>query len=222
MRGRIAGTPGRPGAGALTRRGAVALLGLALAAPALPARAADAEAAAPINTLNQALLASMRAGSGTGFQQRYNSLLPVVDQTFDLPAILATAVGPRGGSIPAEQQSRLLAVFRAFTAASYAANFDSYSGERLEVLPDSRQVGQDQVVATRIAPASGAAHRIDYVMRRAPQGWRVVDVLLDGSISQTAVQRSDFRSLLASGGADALIASLQRKVAELSGGAVRS
>ncbi len=32
-------------------------------------------------------------------------------------------------------------------------------------------------------------------------GWRIVDVLLDGSISRVAVQRSDFRSLLGNGGA---------------------
>lgn len=205
----------------LTRRRAGALLAAGAAAAvgrALPASAADAEATAPISALNQALIASMRAGSGTAFQQRFNSLLPVVDRTFDLPTVLATAVGPRWAGIPPEQQSRLLEAFRNFTVASYAANFDSFSGERLEVLPDSRQVGQDQVVATRIVPASGAPHRIDYVMRRTPQGWRAVDVLLDGSISQTAVQRSDFRGLLGSGGADALIASLQRKVADLSRG----
>lgn len=185
--------------------------------------AADAQAAAPIEALNQALLASMRAGKGTPFQQRYASLLPAVDRAFDLPSVLATAVGPRWSSIPADQQSRLLDVFRAFTVASYASNFDSFAGERLEVLPDAgRMVGQDQVIATRISPASGQPRRLDYVMRRGAQGWRAVDVLLDGNISQTAVQRSDFRSLLGSGGAEALIASLQRKVSDLSGGAIRA
>ncbi len=45
-----------------------------------------------------------------------------------------------------------------------------------------------------------------------------MDVLLDGSISRVAVQRSDFRSLL-EGGPSALVDSLRRKVADLSGGA---
>ena len=44
-----------------------------------------------------------------------------------------------------------------------------------------------------------------------------MDVLMDGSISRVAVQRSDFRSLLSSGGAPALVAGLQHKVANLSG-----
>ena len=77
------------------------------------------------------------------------------------------------------------------------------------------------VVATQISPRSGSPTRLDYVMRQMPSGWRAVDVLADGSISRVAVQRSDFQSLLASGG-QALIASLQRKVQTLSGGALVS
>ncbi len=54
--------------------------------------------------------------------------------------------------------------------------------------------------------------RIDYVMRGGAGGWRIVDVLLNGSISRVAVQRSDFRALLESGNPAALIDSLKRKV----------
>ena len=59
-------------------------------------------------------------------------------------------------------------------------------------------------------------------MRDANGTWRAVDVLLDGSISRVAVQRSDFRKILASGDANALIASLKRKIADLSDGSLRS
>jgi phospholipid transport system substrate-binding protein len=59
---------------------------------------------------------------------------------------------------------------------------------------------------------------LDYVMRAEDAGWKAVDILLDGSISRVAVQRSDFRSLLRPGDASALIESLQRKVDQLSAG----
>ena len=182
------------------------------------ALAADADAAAPITALNRGLLAGMRAGKATPFPQRYNALAPLVEGAFDVPGILQASVGPRWAALPPAQQSQLLDVFRRFTVASYVANFDSFSGEKLEVLPISRNVGADQVVATQIVPSSGAPTRIDYVMRRTPAGWRAVDVLLNGSISRVAVQRSDFRSLLGSGDAGPLIQSLQRKTADLSGG----
>jgi phospholipid transport system substrate-binding protein len=57
-------------------------------------------------------------------------------------------------------------------------------------------------------------------MHRSDGGWRATDVLADGSISRVAVQRSDFRTLLSRGGGSALLASLQKKVADLSDGAL--
>jgi phospholipid transport system substrate-binding protein len=182
--------------------------------------AADPEAAAPIAALNRGLIAGMQAGKSTPFAKRFATLAPLVEGAFDIPGILQASVGPRWAALPPAQQAQLLDVFRRFTVASYVANFDTYDGEKLEVLPDSRTVGADQVVASQIVPASGAPTRIDYVMRRTPAGWRAVDVLLNGSISRVAVQRSDFRSLLGSGDAGPLIQSLQRKIADLSGGAL--
>ncbi len=194
--------------------------GLLLPGLARLAIAADAEATAPISALNRGLIAGMRAGKATPFAKRFATLAPLVEGAFDIPGILQASVGPRWSALPPAQQTQLLDVFRRFTIASYVANFDSFDGEKLELLPDSRNVGADQVVASQIVPSSGAPTRIDYVMRRTPAGWRAVDVLLNGSISRVAVQRSDFRSLLGSGDAGPLIQSLQRKIADLSGGAL--
>lgn len=203
----------------LSRRAALA--GMAgLAAMPVAAQAADPAAAAPIQALNQAILAAMRAGQATPFRQRFDAFAPVVDRAFDLPGVLAASVGPRYASLPPDQQAALLTAFRTFTVASYVANFDSFGNERLEVVPEQRSVGSDVVVGTRIVPATGDAVSIDYVMRRGPQGWRAIDVLLNGSISQNAVKRSDFRSLVTGSSAQPLIDSLRRKSAELSGGAV--
>jgi hypothetical protein len=47
-----------------------------------------------------------------------------------------------------------------------------------------------------------------------------VDVLQMGTISQAAVQRSDFRALLNEGGPGKLAASLRDKVAKMSGGSI--
>jgi hypothetical protein len=57
-------------------------------------------------------------------------------------------------------------------------------------------------------------------MRQGPNGWQAIDVLEQATISQTAVQRSDFRGLLTDG-ADKLIASLQAKVDTMSGGTIK-
>ncbi len=194
------------------------MAGLLAASVGGKSRAADTDAAAPIQALDQALLKTMQMGKSAGFAQRYAALGPVVDRSFDLPAILRASVGPRWASLSPAEQQQLGDVFRKFTVCSYVANFNDFSGERIEIVPGSKAVGADQVVQTQIV-AAGDTTPIDYVMRRSADGWRAIDVLLNGSISQVAVNRSDWRSLLASG-AGGLVASLQRKISDLSGGAI--
>jgi len=173
----------------------------------------------PIRSLNDALLALMQKGAQVPFAQRMQTLTPIVQRAFDLPQILRNSVGLRWNGIPAAQQEELLNAFIQFTVASYVANFDNYSNERFEIDPRTRAIRSEQVVQTRIVPTTGDPTRIDYVMHLAEGGvWKAVDVLLDGSISRVAVQRSDFRSLLASGDPARLIDSLREKIARYAAG----
>jgi phospholipid transport system substrate-binding protein len=131
------------------------------------------------------------------------------------------SIGLRWDGLDAESKERLLGVYRRFTIATYVANFDRYDGERFLILPGLRDAGSDRIVGTEII--TGGDHlRVDYVMRDDGGAWRAVDVLLEGSISRVAVQRSDFRKLLISGDTDALITSLRRKIVDLSAGALSS
>ncbi len=198
-------------------------LAAAFACAPLPTAADDtAEVRAPIVTFYKGLEAAMKAGQAMPFRQRFDILARALDQVFDLETILRVSVGLRWSSIDAAARSTLLEAFRRFTVATYVANFDKYAGEKLEVMPDTRVVGEDRVAQSRIVSPSGSVLRLDYLMRRTNGTWRVVDVLLDGSISRVAVQRSDFRTLLVKGDTAALLDSLRRKTADLSGGAMGS
>jgi phospholipid transport system substrate-binding protein len=182
-------------------------------------RAATAsEITAPVEQLHAGLISIMKTGKTTSFRQRYETIAPVIGRTFDLEAILRQVIGPRWASLPADQQAALADAFRRYTVASYVANFDAYSGQRFDTAPVVRAVGNDRVVETRIASPEGSVHALDYVLRRESGGWKVVDVLAEGSISRVASQRSEMRSLLADGGGAGLLVSLRQKTVELSGG----
>jgi phospholipid transport system substrate-binding protein len=199
-------------------RGALASSGAMLA---LPRAIADPAAVMPIRALCDSLLGAMRAGRATPFAQRFTTLAPVIERTFNLLAILQLSVGPSWASLSADQQATLLTAFRRYTTANYVNSFDNYTGQRFDVAPDTKALPNgEQLVQTRIIPASGDPHELDYVMRREGGVWKAVDVLADGSISRVAVQRSDFRRLVSRGGAQALIESLNQKTSDLSGGAL--
>jgi phospholipid transport system substrate-binding protein len=97
------------------------------------ADAASADAVAEVSAFNMALLAAMKAGRAVAFDSRYAAMELAIDQTFDLPTVLAVSVGLRWAGLPPDQQRGLLAAFRRYTVASYVANFDSYAGQSFAV-----------------------------------------------------------------------------------------
>lgn len=196
--------------------------GCALAfALALGHAAAASEVTLPIEQLDTGLLQVMKAGKRAPFQQRYAVLAPLVTRAIDLNAILQAGVGPGWASLPPNQQAALETAFQRFSIATYVANFDDYGGERFELAAPG--AGGDTAVRVKIMPGKlgDETHTLAYAMRQTPSGWKAVDVKADGSISQVVAQQEEIRSLVRSGGAAGLLARLQQKTAELSGGAVR-
>ena len=198
--------------------GAVLASLFALTVSGSRAQASSSNPVTPISELYKALTTIENQGSSTPFAERARVVAPVIDQTFNIPAILHTSIGPRYASIPGPQQQELEQVFRQFTIARYVSNFTSDTGDTLKVMPQPRKspYGSDEIVQTQLISKGGTITKLDYVMQQFPQGWQAVDVLLGGHISQVAVQRSDFASTVESGDAKPLIERLKKKIRSFS------
>ena len=157
------------------------------------------------------LLSTMRDGRSLGQSGRYAKLVPVVNRTFDLAFMARLAVGASWATLAPAQQQRLTEAFGNHVSATYADRFDSYSGEQLEVTGE-RPYGSDIMVQTKIVKSNGETTTLDYLMRQNQGAWQISDVYLDGTISQVAVQRSEFSSILRREGVDGLIMALNCKV----------
>ena len=187
---------------------AAAMAGLvAMSSPGAQAAPAD-PAAAQVDGFDAALLSAMKAGKAAGVQARYRTLAPAVARAFDIPTMIRFAVGLGWSAIPAGQQQALTEAFQRLTVASYAHNFDGYSGERFVVDPNVLTRGPDKVVTTRIGAPGSTPVVISYRMRQSGGAWKIIDVFYNGSISQLTTRRADFSATLAQGGATALIAHL--------------
>ena len=157
------------------------------------------------------LLSTMRDGRSLGQSGRYSRLVPVVNSTFDLAFMARLAVGPSWATLAPARQQRLTEAFGNYVAATYADRFDTYSGEQLEVI-DEQPDGSDVIVQTKIVKSNGETTTLNYLMRQNQGAWQILDVYLDGTISQVAVQRSEFSSILRREGVDGLVMALNRKV----------
>ncbi len=184
--------------------------GLVLVLPAHPARAASADPAlTQVQTLNEALLKSMRAGASESMSERYRSLEPVIEQTFALPLVTRLAVGADWSNFSPDEQKAVIAAFTRFTVANYAHNFHDYDGQKFEIDDNVLTRGQDKVVRTRIIPVHDTPATLLYRMHEVDGAWKIVDVYSNG-VSELALRRADFAAALAAGGAPVLIEHLNK------------
>jgi phospholipid transport system substrate-binding protein len=182
------------------------LLAFAPVSPVLAAATAD-PAAARVDAFDHALLEAMKGGARLGVQGRAKLLGPAVTATFDLPTMTRFAVGAAWSGFTPAQQSALTAAFTRLTVASYAHNFDSFSGERFDIDPNVQSRGADKIVQCKLVPAHDKPVALLYRMRQTPDGWKIIDVYYDG-ISQLTTRRSDFAQPVATGGAAGLLSHL--------------
>lgn len=184
----------------------VTALAVAAVQPAL-AQAPD-PARTTVQTLSDGLIATMKAGKKAGFAGRVAIIGPVVDRSFDMPLLTRLAVGTVWTTTSAADRSALVAALRRLTVSQYADNFDSWSGQSFAVDPKVDARGTDRFVKTVLKQPKGDSVKIGYRLRQSGGQWRVIDVYYQDSISQLATRRADFESILAKGGAKALVAHL--------------
>lgn len=193
-----------------------AFLALAALVPLGRGEAATSSPAATITSFYGTLIAVMKEGRGTPFDQRYATLQPAIARAFNLALMTRIAVGPEWTGFTARQQQRLEAAFARYTIATYTNRFDAYSGERFQVNPQPVANPNGMIVETRLVPASGRPISLDYLMRQgANSQWQVIDVYLSGTISELATRRAEFASVLSAQGPDGLVRLLDQRSAAL-------
>jgi phospholipid transport system substrate-binding protein len=208
----------------VVRRGKIAglCIALALAAGIFTENAsALADPQGNVRGFYDALLTTMRNGPTLGQSGRYARLAPVVDRIFDVPSMTRLAIGPTWATLSPAQQQQLVEAFRHYVAATYADRFDSYSGQQLQVTGE-RPYNADVIVQTKIIKSDGDTTTLDYLMRQNQGSWQISDVYLDGTISQLAIQRSEFYSILRREGVEGLVMALNRKVDLLGKGVAKA
>jgi phospholipid transport system substrate-binding protein len=208
----------------VVRRGKIAglCIALSLAAGIFTERAsALADPQGNVRGFYDALLTTMRNGPTLGQSGRYARLAPVVDRVFDVPSMTRLAIGPSWATLSPAQQQQLVEAFRHYVAATYADRFDSYSGQQLQITGE-RSYNADVIVQTKIVKLDGDTTTLDYLMRQNQGSWQISDVYLDGTISQLAIQRSEFYSILRRDGVDGLVMALNRKVDLLGKGVAKA
>lgn len=168
-----------------------------------------------VETLHTNLLSVMEDGNRIGYKGRYGRLSPVIRSSFDLPSIARVAVGRYWESFNDEQKAKFVETFTKLSIATYAWNFDAYSGERFKVISEKEQSGGQILVRTELTKSDGGKVQLDYILHRVNNQWRIINVIADG-VSDLALKRADYSNFLKNKGFEALLSKLNEKIAQYS------
>ena len=106
----------------------------------------------------------------------------------------------------------LVQTFTRFSIANYAGRFDGYSGQSFETLEQVPSTHGTVLVKTLLNDPGGELVRLNYRLRPVDGGWRIIDVYLNGTVSELALRRSEYSSLIKRNGFKALLAALDERI----------
>jgi phospholipid transport system substrate-binding protein len=188
---------------------------------AYEASVSDAEgpvATPSVEKLHAALIAIMRSADQLGYTGRYEQLRPVVDQTFDLHFMASKSVGRHWKKLTEEDRERWLETFERLITANYAGRFNAFSGESFETLGEEAAIHDTRVVRTQLVRPGDEDVQLNYRLRDVDGEWRIIDIYLNGTVSELALRRSEYSSVLKREGFEKLLSTLHAKVESLSQG----
>jgi len=183
------------------------------------AATARAEAIAPtsapvqiVERLHAALLGVMKEAEKLGYEGRYERLAPVLGETYDTSFMAEKSVGRFWKQATPAEQKVLIETFSRFMVANYAGRFDGYSGQSFRTVGEEPSAQGTVLVRTRLIEPEGEGVRLDYRLRRENGSWRIIDVYLNGTVSELALRRSEYASLIKRDGWNAMISALDERI----------
>lgn len=180
--------------------------------------AAEAVSSAPtamIETFHTGLLEIMKEAKTLGFQGRVDRLAPLMGKTFDLDFMASKTVGRHWKKLSDEDKKRWAETFAHFTTANYAGRFTGYTGEEFVTLGVEDAARGTRNVLTKIIVPDGEDVQLNYRVIERDGDWKIIDVYLNGTVSELALRRSEYSSALKREGFDSLMASIEDKIEDL-------
>lgn len=151
------------------------------------------------------LLDTMKMGEKLGYAGRKSKLDPVIRKSFDLDLMARAVSGPAWYSMKSEEQAAVTAALADWAVGTYANRFNRFDGERFSV-GETIDAGRGTVqVKSSIKPNGDTAVVLNYRLRQVGKAWRIVDVYLNGTVSQLANWRAEFAGVLQQEGAKGLV-----------------
>jgi phospholipid transport system substrate-binding protein len=195
------------------------LIPVAAAAPAAAqAKPEHAAAVQVVQRFDDAMLDILKNSAELDYKARYERFKPSLEATFDLPFMAEKAIGSHWEKLGEDERRRWVSAFTAFMAANYASRLNKYTGQTFEIVGSETAANDTAIIQTKVIDPGNENVDLSYRMRTGDNGWRIIDIYYNGTVSELALRRADYAAVLKKDGFEALLASVNRKIADLENG----
>ena len=158
-----------------------------------------------------AQLVGVNKSGASGYAARFKKLQPIINAAYNMPLMTRLAVGPSWADTSPDEQQQLITAFSDFSTANYASRFGTFDDKSFSVTGE-KPAGDGVMVQSTLSPQDHDPVAINYLLKKDESGsYRIVDVFLDGSISELATRRSEFGAIVKREGVTALVNTLSAK-----------
>ncbi len=148
--------------------------------------------------------------SDSEFQERYTTLQAAIDNTFDMETVSRMSLGTPWRKLEKDARQEFTQLMRELITATYADRFDNYNEQQFEIISITEPRPGRWLVRTRLIRKSDSPVSLDYYIK----GQRVFDAAADG-VSDPAVRRADYTSVVNAEGFQGLVNSVRANIAGL-------
>jgi phospholipid transport system substrate-binding protein len=190
-----------------------------VATTATPAAAAPAvnsaeAAAALVRQFQSTLLDLDRQSAGRSLATRFARFAPLVTATHDLDFMAQASLGGLWQDLREPERGLFTDAFARGAILDYVTRFRDTEGGRFRLLGSrGAPAGRVLVVTELVLPGQDPV-RLDYLLHRQAEDWRIVNIFAMG-VSELALQRRQHESAWADGGFAALMGHLEARIAAL-------
>ena len=157
------------------------------------------------------LIAVMKNGKQLGYAGRYEKLYEPISNSHDLTKIARIVVGKEWEKLSEDQQQKLTDIFIRLSVASYAHNFKDYSGESFVFDSEEETARGGVVIHSHLVIPDDKPVKFDYMLKEKGNSWRIINIIANG-VSDLALKRSEYTTILQREGFDALISKINEKI----------
>lgn len=132
-------------------------------------------------------------------EKKQTAFEELLDKSFDMRTISRFSLGRYWRVASDVQREEYMSLFRDMVIRVYSERFHDYKGQSFEVRGARSEGVKDTIVTSFIVPSSGSKIQVDWRVRAKDDGYKIVDVIVEG-VSMSLTQRSDFAAVIQRGG----------------------